>query len=314
MVVGTSGTLLNLAAMAAALRSGKAPSRLQGRTLGRAALGRLRSILLERSTEERERMPGLDRRRVDLIPAGVVLADVLLAGFGAMELRCSEWALREGMVLDFMARHPDVVRAANRTPDLRRRSVLDLAHRFRSDEAHSRHVARLALRLFDAAAAFHGLNGNAREMLEFAALLHDVGLYVSSAKHHRHSHYLITHGGLRGFEPEEIQVIAAVARYHKGAPPKGNQEELRELSPPARRLALALSAILRVADSLDRSHHGIVKALRVSRRNGRLEVHLDSGGRDVELEIWGAKRKSELWERCFATELAFRVSGTRVSR
>ncbi|MEA2626013.1 MAG: exopolyphosphatase / guanosine-5-triphosphate,3-diphosphate pyrophosphatase, partial [Candidatus Binatota bacterium] len=127
-------------------------------------------------------------------------------------------------------------------------------------------------------------------------------------KHHRHSHYLITNGGLRGFSAEEIQVIAAIARFHKGAPPKGSQEELAELSPPARRQVVKLAAILRVADSLDRGHHGVVRGLKLGARNGKWEVRLDTDGRDAELELWGARRKSELWERCFGSELDFRVS------
>jgi exopolyphosphatase/guanosine-5'-triphosphate,3'-diphosphate pyrophosphatase len=218
-----------------------------------------------------------------------------------------EWALREGMLLDFIARHPAEVAAAERVPDLRRRSVLSLAERLRSDETHGRHVADLALKLFDASRRMHGLGRRERELLEFAALLHDIGLYVNHAKHHRHSHYLITHGELRGFTPEEIAIIASVARFHKGAPPKVSHEELAELSPDARRLIIDLTAILRVADSFDRSHHGLVRDLRLVQRNGRLRIELDTAGRDAALELWGAERKADLWEKCFDVDLEFEV-------
>lgn len=307
LLVGTSGTLLNLTAMAAALESGKPPTRIHGRALRLQRLAAVRDKVLASDAGDRARLPGLDRRRVDLIPAGAVLAETLIAGFGLKEFRACDWALREGMLLDFIARHPNDVAAADRVPDLRRRSVLALAERLRSDEAHGRHVADLALELFDKTRTMHGLGRHKRELLEFAALLHDVGLYVSHAKHHRHSHYLITHGELRGFTPEEIAVIAAVARFHKGAPPKPSHEELMEFPPEARRLVIQLTAILRVADSFDRSHHGVVRGLSVARRNGRLRIRLDTAGRDAALELWGAERKSDLWEKCFNVDLEIQV-------
>jgi exopolyphosphatase/guanosine-5'-triphosphate,3'-diphosphate pyrophosphatase len=305
LVVGTSGTLLNLTSMAAALEAGKPPTRLHNRVLSLRGLERVRELVLARSSEERAKMAGLDRRRADLIPAGALLAEALLRGFGVQQLRACDWALREGMLLDFIARHPGEVAAANRIPDLRRRSVLQLADRLRSDDAHGAHVAELALKLFDATRRLHRLGRRERELLEFAALLHDVGLYVSHSKHHRHSHYLITHGALRGFAPEEVAVVAAVARFHKGAPPKPSHEEIAALPPEARRLVTQLTAMLRVADSLDRSHHGVVRDLRVVRRNGALHVRLDTAGRDAALELWGAERKSDLWEKCFDCDIEF---------
>ncbi|MGH7860460.1 MAG: HD domain-containing protein [Candidatus Binatia bacterium] len=310
LLVGTSGTLLNLTAMAAAIDGRrKLPRKLHNVPLRRAALGKVRHEVLARDSEERARIPGLDRRRLDLIPAGAVLAETLMSGFDLPELRACEWALREGILLDFIARHRRDVEAAEKVPDVRRRSVLHLAERLRSDAQHGRHVANLALQLFDSTRNLHGLGRRERELLEFAALLHDVGLYISHSKHHRHSQYLITHGDLRGFSPEETQVMAAVARFHKGAPPKVSHEDLAELAPEERRLAIQLAAMLRVADSLDRSHHGVVRKVAVSQRNGKVTLRLDTGGRDAALELWGAERKSDLWERRLGIELRFEVAG-----
>jgi exopolyphosphatase/guanosine-5'-triphosphate,3'-diphosphate pyrophosphatase len=314
LLVGTSGTLLNLTAMAAAHESGQPPARIHNRTLRLRRLEAVRERVLAENADERGDIIGLDHRRVDLIPAGAVLAETLMRGFGMNELRACDWALREGMLLDFIARHPEEVAAAERVPDLRRRSVLALAERLRSDEAHGRHVADLALRLFDSTRRIHGLGKRERELLEFAALLHDVGLYVNHAKHHRHSQYLITHGELRGFTPEEIAVIAMIARFHKGAPPKPSHEELAELSPEARRLVIQLTAVLRVADSFDRSHHGVVRGVEISRRNGRVRILLDTAGRDAALELWGAERKSDLWEKTFNVDLELEVKRDKEKR
>lgn len=305
MMVGTSGTLLTLTAMAAAMRDGVVPERLHNRRLKRQALARLTELIVELPARRRSRMAGLERRRADIIPAGVVLAGVLLEGFKFKELRACEWALREGILLDFIAHHQRDVETAAQVPDVRRRSVLDMARRFQVEEGHSRQVARLALNLFDLTQSIHSLDAHARELLEYAGLLHDVGLYVSHSKHHRHSHYLITQGELRGFEPEEIQIIGAIARFHKGAPPKPSSGELAGLSEQGQRLAIYLAALLRVADGLDRSHHGVVRGLRLTRNNGRLEIAVESARRDAELELWAARRKAEVWDKCFPRPIAF---------
>lgn len=314
LLVGTSGTLLNLVAMGQAAKEGKVPESLHNRTLDRRDLARLAERILTVDADKRSRLPGLDRKRSDLAPAGVILAEVLLDGFRCAQLRACEWALREGILLDFIARRRAEVEAAERVPDIRRRSVLRLAGRFESDGAHAEKVVDLALALFDQTTSSHRLGAAERELLEFAARLHDVGLSISHSKHHRHTQYLITNGELRGFTPEEVQMIAAVARYHKGAPPKIGRDDLVGLSEKAQSLVIGLAAILRVADSLDRTHHGVVRSLRVVRRSGKTEIRLDTGGRDVELEVWGAHRKSELWERWFGTPLEFRVETRRDRR
>jgi exopolyphosphatase/guanosine-5'-triphosphate,3'-diphosphate pyrophosphatase len=309
-MVGTSGTLLTLTAMASAIRDGAPPHKLHNHILERKALAELTTRILESRARERAHIPGLERRRVDLIPAGALLTSILLDGLRCEEMRACEFALREGILLDFIDHHHRDVRAAEHVSSIRRRSVLSMASRFQAEPGHGQQVARLALYLFDATKAIHKLGADARELLEYAALLHDVGLYVSHSGHHRHSHYLITQGELRGFDPQELRVIAGVARFHKGAPPKLSSPELEELEPENRKLAVALAAFLRVADGLDRTHHGVVRTLRAGRNNGRLELWVDSAGRDAELELWAAQRKSELWEKCFGLALYFRAKAS----
>jgi exopolyphosphatase / guanosine-5'-triphosphate,3'-diphosphate pyrophosphatase len=135
---------------------------------------------------------------------------------------------------------------------LRRRCVDVFACRY--DEPHALQVARLALQLFDATRRLHRLGSRERELHEFAALLHDVGRSVSASKHHRHSSYLIRNGALEAFAPEEVSVIAAIARFHRGAIPRLSHEEIAQLPSGVRAAVLRLAAILRVADALDRSH------------------------------------------------------------
>ena len=142
----------------------------------------------------------MDAKRVDLMPAAAVLLDVVLTRSGSPEVVACTWALREGLLLD-LARTPDRRRAPS--AHARRRSVEALAARFAGDNAHGQQVARLALALFDGIAPALGLPAASRELLEYAALLHDIGHAIDHDRHHRHTAYLIRNADLDGFTPRE---------------------------------------------------------------------------------------------------------------
>jgi exopolyphosphatase/guanosine-5'-triphosphate,3'-diphosphate pyrophosphatase len=193
----------------------------------------------------------------------------------------------------------------------RRQAVLELAAALDPEPAHGRQVARLALELFDKTREVHDLGGVDRELLEYAALLHDVGASVNRSKHHRHSRYLILHSTLPGFEREEVRIVAAIARFHRGAPPKPNQESLEAFEDDVRRRVVASIAILRIADALDRSHQSVVRGLRVVRGHDRVELQLDAGGENAMLELWAAQRRADFWRRCFGVDVETRVRRVR---
>jgi exopolyphosphatase / guanosine-5'-triphosphate,3'-diphosphate pyrophosphatase len=190
---------------------------------------------------------------------------------------------------------------------LRRRCIHAFAQRFGYDEPHARQVARLALQLFDGTKRLHRLGPRERELLEFAALLHDVGRSVSPSKHHKHSSYLIRHGALEAFAPEEISVIAVIARFHRGAIPRLSHEEIAELPSGARDAVIRLAAILRVADGLDRSHGQPVRNLVVLRGGGLTRIYVDAARGDAAMELGEASRNSKLWERVFDVRVEFKL-------
>src|SRR5690606_14635217 len=165
--------------------------------------------------------------------------------------------------------------------------------RCRWDPDHARQVARLALAIMEQTSAWHGLGDREKEWMEYAALLHDIGHHISFEKHHRHSYYLIKHGDLRGFEPEEIETIALIARYHRRATPKRSHEGYATLDSGLRRTVRVLSACLRMAESLDRSRHGAVGELTIRTRGEDLRLQVATDG-DVELEIWAANRQAPI--------------------
>jgi exopolyphosphatase/guanosine-5'-triphosphate,3'-diphosphate pyrophosphatase len=309
MCVGTSGTINDLAAMAVALSTGDVPSVMNGLRVDRADLLTLHDRIMRSKVSERRRMPGLEEKRAELLPAGSMLLVTALELFEVETLTISDWALREGIVLDAVRTHdPDDWSDDPRA--LRRAAVANLARRCNSDIAHTTHVARLALRLFDETQSLHHLGPDDREMLEFAALLHDIGQHVSRKGHHRHAAYLVENAQLRGFEPSEVEFLATLVRHHRRGDPKPSEARFAALDDDDRARVRALAALLRVADGLDRGRRGAVDDLRADIGADLVMLRLRTHG-DAELALWGARRRRDLFEEVFARELEFAVVATQ---
>jgi exopolyphosphatase / guanosine-5'-triphosphate,3'-diphosphate pyrophosphatase len=307
-VIGTSGTILSLGSVAFAADGRPVGGTLRNRRVSAKQVHRLRKDLLSLDLEKRLRVPGLEPRRADLAVAGAVLLDEILKRLGASELTLCDLSLREGLVLDYIARHRKEIAQADRYPDVRRRSVFELADRCKYWPEHSQQVGRLALALFDQTRAIHGLTDRERDWLEYAAILHDIGVHISYERHHKHSYYLIKNGQLRGFDPEEIETIALVARYHRQATPKRRHDGFADLKRRARTTVRTLAAILRLAESLDRSHAQTVTALELHDRGDDDLLQLRTSG-DAELELWSASRHAAAFERMTGKPLRIEVSG-----
>jgi exopolyphosphatase/guanosine-5'-triphosphate,3'-diphosphate pyrophosphatase len=306
-VIGTSGTILSLGALASSDATGP-PEDLRNRRVSTKSLHRLRKRLIEADIEARLHMPGLDPRRADLCVAGSVLIDTILKRLGADEMTLCDLALREGLVLDYIHRNSARIRKIERYPDVRRRSVVELGERCGYWAEHAQQVARLALSIFDQTRSVHALSDREREWLEYAALLHDVGVHISYERHHRHSYYLIKNGDLRGFDPAEIEIIALVTRYHRQATPKKSHEGYGELGGSSRRTVKALSAIVRLAEGLDRSHAQALGGIDLYPRGKEYLGRLRAMG-DAELELWAAHRHVAPLEAILGAPIRFEVSG-----
>lgn len=291
MAIGTSGTILSLAKMIAIRRDEVVPRSLNQFRFTVAELAELSAELVEMPAAERRRVPGLDEKRVDQAPVGSLIVLGLLDLFGFDAMVTGEWALREGIVLDAISHH-EADEWDGDPRGLRRRSVVDLARRCGWNEAHSRHVAQLALSLQDQldGADLVDIDEGDREMLEFGALLHDIGEHVAQSGHHKHTAYLVEHGGLRGFTPTEVAELACIARYHRRSEPKSTHLPFGQLDRESRARVERLSAILRVADGLDRTHLQVVSGVALARDGDDYQVVVQSDT-DAELEVWGARRK-----------------------
>ena len=294
-VIGTSGTIMSLGAVVAAQQGRTPASPLRNRRVSAKQLRRVRKELISRTLEQRLHVPGLDPRRADIAAAGAVLLVAVLERLGAEEITLCDLSLREGLVLDYIAQHRKQIAQADRYPDVRRRSVFELAERCNYFAEHAGQVARLAVALFEQTRGVHGLTDREREWLEYAALLHDIGVHISYERHHKHSYYLIKNGDLRGFEPDEIETIALVARYHRRATPGRRHEEYAECGRKRRRIIRKLAAILRLAESLDRSHSQTISSLELHDRGDDALLQTRTSG-DAELELWAASRHAAPFE------------------
>ncbi len=296
VVAASSGTAEQVVRLARGL-AGEEPLR----TLNGAVLKRKQATtVVEALVAARQRgttgdLPDLDPKRSDIILAGALVLEGVLRRFAVKQFVISEYALREGLFLDTVART-----RGGEIPHLRdvaRRSVVDLMTAFDDDPVHSERVARLALELFDATRSLHGLGAEARSLLEAGALLANVGLTVSHSQHHKHSYYVIRNSDrLVGFTDGEIELVAQVARYHRRSAPKPSHPEWAALSTDRRELVRALAGILRVAIGLDRSHGGLVAGIRVTERDGALvvgavPVRADA---DLALELFAASERVDL--------------------
>lgn len=312
LAVGSSGTIVALAEMAARCDGHEVTGR-QG-TLRRDALDRVVTALLAAPTvAARARLPGLDARRAEIILGGALTLEAVMHELDVAQLTVSDGALREGVLLDTWRRHRGG--DLHHLSDLRRRSVLALRDAMDEDPAHAAQVARLALELFDATRTHHRLDGAARETLEAAALLCNIGLFLSHAAHHKHSAYLIRHTDrLVGFTDHELTRISLVARYHRKSEPKAKHPEWAALDADDQRAVCWLAGLLRVAIGLDRSHAARVAAVEVTERDGHLEVlATPQGGADIGLEVYAATMRKGLLEAALGRPVEVRqrpVSGS----
>ncbi len=300
MVVATSGTFVNFANI---VRCGTGEPPLDSYNAYEMAAARLAEaverVLEVKRPADRPRIDGLDPARSDIIAGGAVIIEQLVRELGIPAVTISEYALREGIIRDVAER----TLFHTGTPglhDIRLTSVRHLADKLRSETEHSEHVAMLALSLFDQTAALHRCGPYERELLEAAAILHEVGLFISHERHHQHSYYLIRNAELLGFREEEKEIVGNIARYHRKSHPREKHEDYMRLPEAARDTVRSLAAILRIADGLDRTHRGVVTGLRVEvgGKLVRLKTRLRKGV-SAELEIWGANQKKGLFEEEF---------------
>ena len=293
-LIGSGGTFTNLAGMILARQGIGRGSSVHGTVVTRAELEHVIDLLQGMSPSERQSVPGLSPARADIIVAGLAVAAEVMARIEARDMVVSAFGIREGLLLEAARVAPAVAD----TGEARGRSVLQLAERSHFEAPHARQVQRIALKMFDALADRLDLGPSDRMILSDAALLHDIGYHINFEAHHKHSYHLIVHAELLGMTPAERVMVANVARYHRGSPPRHAHRGYAGLDRQLRRRIKRLSAILRVADGLDRGHAGAVEDIEIKLNRSELDIQAipASDSYDLRLELWGASRKAALLE------------------
>jgi exopolyphosphatase / guanosine-5'-triphosphate,3'-diphosphate pyrophosphatase len=302
IMVGSGGTFTALAHMAKWQREGRHGS-VQGYVLTPAEVVHLLDQLREAPLEARRQIPGLSPDRADIIVAGATVISRLVKRLGTQQILVNESGIREGLLLrmisDLLGGSPS---GQIPQPTDRMEWVRLFARKCRSNERHCEHVAMLALQIFDGIKARYRLPASGRDILQAAALLHDIGYLISHSKHHKHAYHLVMHGDLPTFDPHEVEIIANVARYHRRAFPKKSHPNLTGMSREDRQLIGQLSGILRIADGLDRTHASSVTAVKTRMAGNRLRLEIEAAS-DPDVERADAERKSDLFKKAFDTEL-----------
>ncbi|MGC8762591.1 MAG: HD domain-containing protein [Acidobacteriota bacterium] len=298
--IATGGNAEALAALALCPREKGGVARL-----GVGVLERLTGRLAALGYRERIETLGIREDRADVIlPAALVYLRLARLA-GAREIRVPFVGLREGVVLE-LAEAWGGGDGGGRSEAEVEAAALPVGRKYGFDESHGRHVSRLALSLFDQTKELHRLGPPERAVLQAAALLHDVGTFVSYNRHHKHSLYLIANSELAGFSPRETLLVANVARYHRRSPPKPQHESFALLDRRERRTVRVLASLLRLADALDREHRQRVHRVEVSFQEGHVRLAVEGEG-DLLLEGWSMKRKADLFRRTFGTAVEVSV-------
>ncbi len=297
LVVGSAGTIKSLLKLAGGASREGALAPLRTKHVARS-LEKLRPLPLA----ERMRLTGLSERRAEVIVPGALLLLEFLELLGAAEIQVSECGLVDGVILDLIENRE---RHASYVDHLAAQNLAEfgwLSAKFQIEEPHVRRVHDLALQIFDGLSALHGYGLEEKRLLGCAALFHDVGRIVEPARHHKHSYYIIQNLPLSGFTPREVEIIALLARYHRGNPPHDSHEEYAALPKEDRRRVDVLGGCLRIAEGLDHSRNAAIASLKVSLDNKTVTIHLRPAG-DLDLDVWAAQRRSDLLERALGKKI-----------
>lgn len=316
-LIGTSGTIQTMAKIDR-VRSGHAHDELHGY---RMALASVEDIVayLEEGSLKGGKIKGVSSDRKETILAGSIVLLETMRSLQAKEVMVCNAALREGVVVDRFLQTGWLTAGLEGHRDPRSDSVHRLLEKYQASVEHAEQVARLASAIF---IQTHGILHNYSEasghLLWSAAMLHDVGMFVGRNGHHKHSYYLIKNGGLLGHSEEEVSIIAAIARYHRGSPPKEMHEAYCTIPATARKAMTDMACMLRLAEALDRGHRQAVKDIRVvltpARKNEArvcTVIIAAKPGETCQSEIWAVNEKKSFFEDQFQVKVNVSVNSNK---
>ena len=287
--VGTSGTILSSEAVAREVGA------IESNDLTPAAVEALIDQVIEFGDVRELNMRGLSERRAQVWPGGLAILVELIEVLRIDDLRVSDGALREGLLYDHIGRLQH--------EDARERSVRALATRYNVDEAQADRVARMAARLLAQVADSWSLEAPlAAWMLDWSAMLHEIGLDISHNGFQRHGAYIAANADLPGFPRSEQKLLAYLVATQRS---DLSESQLRSVPSKWRSTAQNLSILLRLAVLLNRSRSNAAPP----------DVRITASGNDLRLEFEGEWLSSNPLtiadlerERLFLTEIGYDLS------
>lgn len=303
VMIGAGGTFMALASMSMRRRGTVYPS-VGGYEMRRAEVRHILDNLKDMPLRARRDVPGLHADRADIIVAGLAVIERLMKLFHVNRLLIHDQGVRDGLMLRMIGQ----LSKRKAVPVEESGDPLDGVRQFAAacsvEQSHAEHVALLARQLFAQLQGPLRLDPDDALILEAAALLHEVGNLINYEKHHQHSYHLILHGNLRGLSPRQRELVANVARYHRRTGPKLKHENFARLTHTERATVRRLSAILRVADGLDRTHMQRIEQIRCACGPGRVRIRVRASS-TPDVDFWGAQQKGKLFEQVFGVKLRF---------
>lgn len=294
VAVGSSGTVEAIGKLIRKMNNEAEPKSFNRYEFNTADITKVLEYLSDSPTvKDRAKAMDLEPSRADIILAGAVILESVALSFDVKKFVFSDYALREGVLFDTLAREDLLNHPEHTDPALH--SVRQLADRCDDRPEHSAHVSKIALSLFDCLQKNLKLPAQSRKYLEAAALLANVGVVVSHSKHHLHSYYVIRNSELVGLTDHEIEMIALIARYHRKSAPKLSHPEFAQLDEPDQQLIRSLAAILRIAIGLDRTQDGRVKSVTVRAEDEQFLIFAKASAKaDIELNLYAANERRSL--------------------
>ena len=316
--IGTSGTIETLAIINALEKQGTVPDPLNGYQMSRKDLEKIVKKLAAMSYEERLKVPGISDKRAEIIIPGAVILLEVMTMLKLDSIMICEQALREGIIVDWMLTHGLINNRFRYQNEVKNRNVLKIARKYQVDLAYSERITNLALSIFEQLQGdLHNWGLPEKELLWSAGILHNCGIYISHAAHHKHSYYLIRNAELLGFTELELELIANIARYHRKSKPKKKHEAYHKLPHKQYQLLVRqLSAILRLAVALNRRQKGAIAEVNCQYDADKRILHFQlfptEVGDDCALELWSLAYKKEVFEEEFNVKLIPTISQVQV--
>ncbi len=298
MIIGTGGSLNNFTKIIHALDKSNGKNDMF-REVELNDVEKLCEDIASKTFRQRLKLPGLDKKRVDIILAAGLVIKKVMKFYGKNAFTSLSKGLKDGLMIDTINRLGIIFPYQHDSELLKEHRIWEIGHRYNFEEKHAENVTELSIRLFEQLKDDFGFDERWHEYLMAAAMLHDIGYYISHSAHHKHSQYLIENSDLIGYDEREKDIIAQIARYHRKSLPKKTHQGYQNLNNGDKEIVNKLASVLRIADAMDRSHLETIHDFRVSIKDNELIIKVNAPESDLFFEIEGVSKKGDMFTWVF---------------